>query len=146
MIRKNSPLLQYLPVDYCDTFCKTIFNKDELTPAQLIDRLFVDFPWWVGMLLKLRNLLVKHLGLKRGELKDFIADMIKSQSESGTVVGMTDKHLDFYVEFWCSAKENNQQTVAITTIVKYNNRVGRVYFFFVKPFHRLIVRSVINKL
>jgi len=146
MIRKNSQLLKYLPADYCDTFSKTISNKDDITPVQLIDRLFVDFPWWVNLLMKLRNLLVKPFGLKNGKLKDYISNMIKSQSEHEVVVGMTDKHLDFYVEFWCSAKENNTQHIAIATVVKYNNMVGRMYFFFVKPFHKLILRYFINQL
>ena len=145
MIRKDSPLIEYFPVDYCDSFMKTIVDKDELIPAQLIDSLFVDFPWWVNTLMKLRNFLVKFLGLKNGELKDYISDMIKSQSSRGTVVGMADKHLDFYVEFWCPPKEMNQQNVTITTVVKYNNRVGRMYFFFVKPFHKLIVSSTLKR-
>ena len=146
MIREKSPLIKYLPADYFDTISNTICNKDELTPSQLIEKVFVDYPWWVNMLMKLRNQLVKPLGLKKGEMKDYISDMIKSHSDREIVLGMADKHLDFYVEFWCSPKENNVQNIAVTTIVKYNNRIGRIYFFFVKPFHKIIVNSIVRKL
>ena len=29
--------------------------------------------------------------------------------------------------------------------VKFNNRLGRLYFFFIRPFHKTIMRSILNR-
>lgn len=42
-------------------------------------------------------------------------------------------------------KEQNIQELIITTIVRYNNWFGRVYFFVISPFHKIIIRSMLNR-
>ena len=37
------------------------------------------------------------------------------------------------------------QTFTITTVVKFNNRLGRLYFFFIRPFHKVIIRSMLKR-
>jgi hypothetical protein len=37
------------------------------------------------------------------------------------------------------------QTVSTTTLVHFNNRWGRAYFFCIKPFHRLIVAGMMSR-
>lgn len=58
---------------------------------------------------------------------------------------MSDKHLTFYVSLWCKVSEANSQTLRITTIVKYHNRLGKLYFFVVRPFHKVIIRSLLER-
>ena len=31
------------------------------------------------------------------------------------------------------------------TVVKFNNRLGRLYFFFIRPFHKVIIRSMLKR-
>lgn len=69
-------------------------------------------------------------------------DMRKSPNEE--IFGRQDKHLSFYVSLWCGNFHGNRQVLRITTIVKYNNILGRVYFFFIKFFHYVIIRSLLN--
>ena len=38
-----------------------------------------------------------------------------------------------------------EQTFTITTVVKFNNRLGRLYFFFIRPFHKVIIRSMLKR-
>ena len=55
------------------------------------------------------------------------------------------KHLTFYAALWCGEKESGGQTFTITTVVKFNNRLGRLYFFFIRPFHKVIIRSMLKR-
>ena len=61
------------------------------------------------------------------------------------VFGMPDKHLTFHAALWCGEKESGGQTFTITTVVKFNNRLGRLYFFFIRPFHKVIIRSMLKR-
>lgn len=54
------------------------------------------------------------------------------------ILGDDDKHLDFRVSLLLEP-DKQYKRVAVTTTVKYHNWLGRCYFFFVKPIHRLIV-------
>lgn len=142
----NSTLLnQYLPVDYTDTYQREIKGKKEFLPKELLGEIFTNFPWWIDKLLKLRDILVKPLGLQGGEFKKYLLEMIQSQNEREIVWGMNDKHLCFYVSVWCSQWIENKQTIGITTIVKYNNLLGKVYFFVIKPFHKMIIKSMLKR-
>jgi hypothetical protein len=35
---------------------------------------------------------------------------------------------------------------SLTTLVHFNNRFGRFYFALIKPFHRLMVKSLLGRL
>ena len=60
------------------------------------------------------------------------------------VLGMPDKHLDFHVSMWCGEYHEGKQELRITTVVKYNNWLGRAYFFIIRPFHGIIVKSILK--
>lgn len=90
----------------------------------------------------LRNAIIKPLGL---EVNIRFTDTILERSLNEIVFGMPDKHLTFYASLWCGEKEADGQMFAITTVVKYNNRLGRFYFFFIRPFHKTIMRSILNR-
>lgn len=119
------------------------------------DDLAVDFwtvaPRWVGALMRLRNILVRPFGLKggaqdaeawerairEGGAAGFMSVAAKSPSE--TIVRLSDSHLDA----WLSVMFDGDRIHAITA-VKYNNRLGRVYFALIRPFHKLVVRSMLG--
>lgn len=50
---------------------------------------------------------------------------------------MTDSHLDFHVSMWCGEYKNGKQELRITTIVKYNNWLGQIYFSLLDHFTKL---------
>ncbi len=64
---------------------------------------------------------------------------IYGKSENEIIFGEDDKHLDFRVSLLYEQCEEKKKKVSVTTAVKFNNALGRVYFFFIKPFHRMIV-------
>ncbi len=68
------------------------------------------------------------------------------------VLGEDDKHLDFRVSLLFDKNQGGQDenSLTISTTVKFHNWLGVLYFLPVRPFHKLIVpamlRNIIGKL
>ena len=127
----KSLLAQSLPANYTDAYSKEVSGRDEITPEELIQAIFTRPSPLAGALMKLRNILVKPFGCR---------------SDREIVIGMNDRHLWFAVSLLCAPKNGESQRITVTTIVKYNRALGKAYFFFVRPFHRLLVRRSLEKL
>lgn len=136
-------------IDFCDSY--RIDPQPGHSPDQLVNRLF-RLPGWVSGLLKLRNRLVRIVGLKGADKKESdVADFypvgttagyftVLDRNDREIVIGENDKHLDFRVSLL-----HTPDGIYCTTIVHYHNRLGRVYFFFIRPFHSIIVRSLVRR-
>ena len=114
--------------------------------------LFGRMPGIVDALLKLRNAIVKPLGLKTDLPGDRIGPdgnaacfPVLARDDGEIVMGEGDKHLDFRVAVRLEDGGHGQELVAVTTWVHYNNWLGPTYFFFVRPFHRLVVRIMMAR-
>ena len=58
---------KYLPADYYDTFVlKSRKPAEQIIPKELIKKIFNHSPAWLNFLMKVRNILVKPLGLETG--------------------------------------------------------------------------------
>jgi hypothetical protein len=128
-------------VDYCDSY--RIKKSADENIEEITNRIF-KLPKWVGGLLKTRDLLVKPFGLKTA--KEAESDKlfpIIAQNEDEIVMGINDRHLNFRVSILTDSKKS---FIYLTTIVHYNNVWGKVYFSFIKPFHKIIVRSIMRRL
>ena len=114
-------------------------------------------PDWVNFLMRCRNKIVSSIGLKNlGHLGDLDLKKIPDDYKVGDRVGIftllflsdneiiladSDKHLDVKVSVY---KENNESDlISISTVVHVHNFLGKLYMFFVKPMHKLIVPSSI---
>lgn len=142
-IDKGSLIDNYLPADYIDSFSKEVETKESITPDAFFDMAFNQFPAWIDWLLKLRNAIVKPLGL---DTTSRFSDSICERNDNEIIWGMPDKHLNFHVSMWCGEYRDGKQELRITTVVKYNNWLGRAYFFVIRPFHRLIIKSILKRL
>lgn len=88
------------------------------------------------------NALVKPFGLiTDGRLHDTVCE----RNDDELIFGMPDSHLTFHASLWCGACQQGRQVISITTVVRYNNRFGRIYFFFVRPFHRIIMQTMLSR-
>ncbi|MFY0622137.1 MAG: DUF2867 domain-containing protein [Pelagimonas sp.] len=95
-------------------------------------------PGWANGLMRLRNALVKPLGLKTGEdtqASDAIFP-IHLDTETERVMGTDDNHLNFRISV-LKADGN----IHIATWVHANNIWGRIYLAVVMPFHILLSRN-----
>ena len=148
----------YLPADYCDVYIGEVDSEKEMIPDDIIVGFWTNFPLWINALFKLRNFLVKFVGLKdsedgsikelekcirTGETFGFVSVPAKNRNE--TVLLLTDTHLDAYLSFHIENKEE-YKTISLITLVHFKNKLGRVYFFIIRPFHCLIVKSLLKRL
>lgn len=140
-IPKDSLINHYLPADYTDTLSKEVAVKERITPDAFFEMTFSSFPSWIEWLLQLRNVLVKPFGL---DTESRFFDAVCERSADEIIWGMPDKHLDFHVSMRCGALHDNRQELSITTVVRFNNALGRLYFFVIRCFHGIIIRSLLN--
>ena len=61
------------------------------------------------------------------------------------IAELKDNHLDFRFSILIR-QEDGITIVSLTTIVKINNIFGKVYFFLITPFHRLIIPNILKRL
>lgn len=142
-IYKGGLIDNYLPADHSDSFSKEVMTQESITPDAFFNMAFNQFPVWINWLLKLRNKIVKPLGL---DTASRFSDSVCERSVTEIIWGMPDKHLNFYVSMWCGEHKDGKQELQITTVVKYNNWFGRVYFFIIRPFHYIIIKSILKNI
>jgi len=109
----------------------------------------------------IRERIAKMIGLKTGEgadiekqLKEFKGEVGQSialfhvlgRSEEEIMVGETDSHLDFRLSYFAIPKNETRTTLHLTTTVKFNNWLGRLYFIPVGPVHRIIVPILLKRM
>lgn len=147
--------------DYADSFKNRLDDKnDNINLESFGTAFFSSGPGWIGKLLNLRNRIVTVFGIKTGGklrdrkeiLNDFKGEVgekiglfkVFDRSDNEIVLGEDDKHLDFRVSLFLAKAEGDKKDLIIATIINFNNWFGRLYFLFVKPFHKLIVPTMLR--
>ncbi|MDF1613231.1 DUF2867 domain-containing protein [Stygiobacter electus] len=150
---------------YLDSFQGVFFDKGNFVSISEIGRLFFSsVPNWVEYLFKIRNKIVSLLGLKTSNsLKDrqnrldnfkfetgeqFGLFKVFSKTNNEVILGEDDKHLNFKVSLFIDKQTNNREikTLTISTSVSFKNWFGNLYFFIVKPFHKIIVPTMLKRI
>lgn len=149
----GSAVSQYPDIDYSDCFRTTLPGTEPIRPEKLMAAFWTTMPGWLALLFKIRNLLVKPFGLKTGA--DGNREKLKEALETGhdygfmSVVGNTDdemvisledKHLAAFFSVYIE-----DRTVYLTTLVRYHNKLGRIYFALIRPFHTIVVKSLFRQ-
>ncbi|MEE9437392.1 MAG: DUF2867 domain-containing protein [Saprospiraceae bacterium] len=136
--------------DYNDSYSFHVENN-QITIRDLYLSIFAKAPKWVNFLMSLRNRIVGIFGIKT-ESKPFVKTTFEVGDKVGIfkiyniqeheiIAGEDDKHLSFRV----SVYKSPNATILVSTLVKYHNVFGRIYFFIVAPFHKLIVKNILKK-
>lgn len=136
-------------IDFTDTFSTTNHQDTLETITHLI---FGKEPKWVTLLFKIRNAIVKLFGLKTEMPKDGNTQFkvgsyigffqIYNIIENEVLLGADDSHLKFRVSILNSQEKDFN--IKVTTLVQYNNTFGKIYMTIIKPFHCLVVKSMIK--
>ena len=124
---------------------------------------FKSFPAVFIKLLLFRERIAKIFGLKtatkttkaerdkilnefEGKIGDsiFISQVIDKDNVE-LLTGQTDKHLDFKLSFIIYEKDNHA-IIELATTVNFHNLLGRMYFFFVRPFHRFYMKRILKRM
>ncbi|MEO1436698.1 MAG: DUF2867 domain-containing protein [Bacteroidota bacterium] len=159
-IPENS-LLYGRTFDFSDCF-EVALSEDapEHDVLDVAKALFQAAPSWVGGLMWLRNRIVSLVGLKTGEgeedLETILANFngevgdaislfkVVERSPNEIVFSEKDKHLDFWMGLMLD-QSKQPNTILATTTVNLNNWMGKTYFAIIKPFHKLVVQSMLNR-
>jgi len=112
-------------------------------------RMMARAPRWVDALVVLRNIIVAPFGLKTSGAERAPRDIIGifpvvSETPERLVAGFNDKHLDFRVVVDV-ATSGQRQSITATTLVLTHNWLGRTYLAIIMPFHRLVVRAMLQQ-
>lgn len=149
--------------DYIDSF-QGVLNDPEnkFTLVDIGKSFFSSGPKWIESLFALRNRIVSLFGLKtpnnitnrQNQLNNFKCEKgerfglfeVFNKTENEIILGENDKHLNFRVSLFVEQQKNEltKKNLTISTTVAFNNWFGRLYFLPVKPFHRLIVPTMLK--
>jgi Protein of unknown function (DUF2867) len=142
----------YASTDLADAYAIELPEGASADPEVLARFIFAHQASWVAALMKLRDLIVAGFGLKTSSQLRSAADdrnapkrvgifRIYNTSAREIVLGEDDRHLDFRVSVLRSTASTGAQRLVVSTVVNCHNRLGRLYIFFIAPFHRLVVQS-----
>jgi hypothetical protein len=127
---------------------RLVVDERVLDAAVAADRIFGRAPWWIRILLGVRNRLVAPFGLKtsvdQGAQRIGFFPVI-TQTPRRVLLGFDDKHLDFRVAVDVMPVGPARHEVTVTTLVRTHNLPGRMYLALVLPFHRVIVPAMLGQ-
>jgi Protein of unknown function (DUF2867) len=136
-----------LRVDYLDVFATLVERKESL--ESVARRVFGGRP---PRLMRLRDALVRPFGLRTsprgprpppgfvpGERIGLFTLFARTDQE--LLLGEDDKHLDFRI----CLRVTGDGTASLTTLVRFRNAWGRLYFALIRPFHAVMVRTMLRR-
>jgi hypothetical protein len=138
---------------------KTI--EGQVSLRQFIAGMLSYYPAWIKALYSIRWLFVRFLGMKQGNFsktphlypEDIPFEAGKwatffqveaAQEENFWIASASDKHLSAYIIVAAETLPNQQKRFHVGTIVHYKNWAGPVYFNVIRPFHHLVVSSMMK--
>ncbi|MDR2040433.1 MAG: DUF2867 domain-containing protein [Bacteroidales bacterium] len=155
-IPENTIIKKYLPAGFSDCFLCTD-SPEGISADDMMVAFWTTMPRWLSILFKIRDMLVSPFGLKTGkgnaeqmeeairEGKNYRFMSVMEKSEKETVIVLDDKHLKAYFSTYIQTDENGGRSIYLSTLVKYHNRLGRVYFFVIRPFHTIVVKKLFRQ-
>lgn len=134
--------------DYTDAFERET-GRPVGSPREVLERMFAPKSRVVLALLRLRDLAVRPFGItgsglyaEDGSPKGWGFPVDTPQE---AVLCQNDRHLAFTVSALVLPAGEGRVRVRLTTRVYFHNRFGKVYFFFVRPFHRILVPRLLRQ-
>ena len=135
---------------FIDAF-RVEIGKAAVNAREACTRMVLNGPRWVDALVRLRNVLVTPFGLKTsGEGAPAPGGLIGlfpvlSETPERLIAGFDDSHLDFRIVVDVAGNAASRQ-VTLTTLVKTNNLLGRIYLALITPFHKLVARGMMARI
>lgn len=132
-------------------------NHTNTSITMLFFALFGHHPLWVKRILILRNQIASLCGLDVPTLAEILKVEIKSSydvgdkigpwpifalSENELIAGRNNGHLDFRLSI-LRITGNGPPRVVVSTICSVHNLFGKLYLFFIVPFHKWGVKRLI---
>lgn len=145
-------------INYADAYRAKLPENRPHDLTSLLNSFAGAPPPWLGRLMQIRNLFSRLLGLepKARRLRSSQGLSLEPGARLGLfkifqkttneiLMGEDDTHLNYRVSILLQP-EQAACWATISTIVHYNNWRGRLYFIPVRPFHRLIVTTMLKNM
>ena len=133
-------------------------SRPERGIVDIFFALFGHTPLWMKLLLIVRNAAARLAGLEAPTVAEIMKPKVRETYSVGEkigpwpiffcgnneiVAGRDNKHLDFRVSV-LKTGDGEERSVVISTICTVHNLSGKIYLFFIAPFHRNGVRSLMS--
>ncbi|MEK9969897.1 MAG: DUF2867 domain-containing protein [Ferrovibrio sp.] len=128
--------------DFADAFSVTVPRAD-LDARDVSAMFFSTPPAWASALLNIRNAVMGRLGYKAPAIRKGFPVLQESRTE--VISGLDDGHLDFRALMRIDPAEGGSRITLSTAVATHNWR-GRTYLAVIMPFHKLIVRSMVQQM
>lgn len=122
-------------VDYSDAFAIDVDPSLPTDPQWWAQMVRDEPPGPVAALMAVRNAAMRPFGLKT-EGSEVFKSLDRTENE--LLMGTDDRHLCFRGNLLV-VPGDDRLTLAIGTVVQFNNFLGRAYFLLVKPVHSLVI-------
>ena len=106
---------------------------------------------WIARMIWLRDRIVSVFGIKTSSelqtdhnVRRISFFRIYEQDATEILLGEDDSHLDFRLSVRCEPIAGATHVIA-TTVVECHNALGRLYLLVIAPFHRMVVRSTLQR-
>jgi hypothetical protein len=138
---------------------RTALTRPDLGIVDLFFAVFGHTPRWMKLLLITRNAAARLIGLEAPTVDEIMRPEVRQSYRVGDkigpwpiffiaddeiVAGRDNKHLDFRLSV-LKAREGEAASVVVSTVCTVHNVYGKIYLFFIIPFHRAGVRSLLSR-
>ncbi len=144
--------------DFRDSY-RVPLTHPERGMAEIFFAVFGHSPLWMKAMLILRNALVRLAGLEVPAVAEIMTPEVRNTYRVGDkigpwpvffvgddeiIAGRDNKHMDFRLSV---LKVNDGQAahVVVSTVCSVHNLFGRIYLFFIVPFHRAGVQGLLAR-
>jgi hypothetical protein len=129
-----------------------------LSIVEIFFALFGHTPFWMKALLITRNAIARRFGLEAPTAAEILHPTVRATynvgdkigpwpvyfiSDNEIVAGRNNKHLDFRLSI-LRVNDGDAESVVVSTICSVHNVYGKIYLFFIVPFHRTGVKSLMS--
>ncbi len=140
---------------FCDAY-RAPLAQSQMSVTDIFSAVFAHHPMWMKVLLMTRNRIATWCGLDAPSAQEILNPQFKRDYANGDTIGVwpifaltetelvagrDNKHLDFRVSI-LKLKRGEAASVVVSTVCTVHNRFGKLYLFFVVPFHRWGVRRL----
>lgn len=148
---------QFSDAYYADCFVRNTADGQLSTALSAYVAMTSRAPSWINGLLQVRDRMVATLGMspthgfsaqppqtvQPGEPLDFFIVAAVSQNE--LELQLYDRHFTVSISLYL-ALEESAQAIYLTSVVTPHTRIGKGYVRLIAPFHRAVVKSMLNRL
>jgi hypothetical protein len=129
-------------IDYSDLYFDSFRSGISYTKEDFLDAFFTEMPEWLMKIMIIKNERQKKPVIKGGKYLFF--DIIEI-NDIEIILGGSESNLAFRFSIAFTNNIDDSYIAVISTKVYLKNIYGKIYFFFVKPFHKMIIKKLFNR-